>query len=195
MLEPIHSVTKTVPDEVLAREAQRGAHGAFETLLLRYQQRVYRLAFRMCPKAADAEEITQETFLHAYRGMSSFHGESRFSTWLYRIAVNQALMSRRAARRRPQESLDGFESKGALSDATDELVHRKALTQRVRRALARLGDAQRVALVLLDLEELSGDQAAEVLGISAVAVRQRAHRARLRLREELGDVLSSLDRG
>ena len=188
-----------VSDEALADRARRGAHGAFDVLVSRYQGRVYRLAMRMSRNASDAEEITQETFLHAHRGMASFHAEARFGTWLYRIAVNEELMRKRAAGRRPTHSLDALEAVDAITrqategDAqpgdsvplADDLLERKRLAQRVRDALNRLDEETRAALVLRDLEELSAEQAAEILGISPEAVRQRAHRGRVRLRDLL----------
>jgi RNA polymerase sigma-70 factor (ECF subfamily) len=187
-----------VSDEVLADRARRGDHEAFEILVSRFQGRVYRLAMRMSRNASDAEEITQEAFLHAHRAMASFHAESRFWTWLYRIAVNEALMSRRAASRRPTRSLDAIDplvmqtsdadcdsQPGDSAPLADDLLERKRLAERVRHALNQLDEDYRAALVLRDLEELSAEQAAEILGISADAVRQRAHRARVRLRDML----------
>jgi RNA polymerase sigma-70 factor (ECF subfamily) len=190
-----------VSDEVLAARARDGARSAFATLMGRYQDPIYRLAVRMSRNASDAEEITQETFLLAHRGIGSFHGESRFRTWLYRIAVNQALMQRRAARRRPLQSLDApalqsVDPTVALGseppDGADDLSHRKMLVERVREALALLDEGHRAALVLRDLEELSSEEAAEILGVSSDAVRQRAHRARLRLREQLGGLAQAV---
>jgi RNA polymerase sigma-70 factor, ECF subfamily len=184
-------------DEALVRATSRGARQAFAVLFERYRNRIYRLAVRMSRNASDAEEIAQETFLQAYRGMPSFKGESRFSTWLYRIAVNEALLRRRSTKRRPLELVDPLlahvpgQLEGARqADRADDLVCAKTTALRVRDALDRLDESQRVVLVLRDLEELSAEQAAEILGISCEAVRQRAHRARLKLRELLGDILA-----
>src|ERR1019366_6632585 len=128
-------------------------------------------------------------------------GESLFRTWLYRIAVNQALMHLRAARRRPVQSLgvvalwgggEGSAMAGAEPlEGADDLVDQKNLVERVRGALTQLDESHRAALVLRDLEGLSSEEAAEVLGISPDAVRQRAHRARLRLRELLREVVDA----
>jgi RNA polymerase sigma-70 factor (ECF subfamily) len=170
-------------------------------LVARHQDRVYRLAIRMSRNESDAEEIAQETFLLAYRAIGAFQGESRFSTWLYRIAVNEVLMRRRAASRRPLPLLETSAPSdhaelvaaedGEPPDGADELVDRKRLARRVRAALGLLEEAQRTALVLRDLEELSAEEAAEILGVSPGVVRQRAHRARLKLRQELGDLVGS----
>ncbi len=163
----------------------------------RYQDRVYRLTLRLVHNPSDAEEVTQETFLLAHRSIASFQGESLFWTWLYRIAVNCALMRRRSARRHPVQSLEVTGPSGERLERTvteplegaDELVHRKMLAQRVRAALAGLDESQRAAVVLRDLEGMSSEDAAGILGVTAQVVRQRAHRARLRLREQLADLL------
>ena len=198
MLHAFIPVEPPMSDEALAARAGDGSRSAFAALVARYQDRIYRLAMRMSRNPSDAEEITQETFLLAHRGIASFHGDARFGTWLYRVAIDQALMLRRAAKRRPAQSLDAMGPDGGDVDMTpdvaaegaDDLVHRKHITERAYRALSRLDEAHRVAVVLRDLEGLSADEAADVIGISPDAVRQRAHRARLKLREELRDVLA-----
>jgi RNA polymerase sigma-70 factor (ECF subfamily) len=183
-------------DEILAARACDGARTAFMGLVMRYQDRIYRIALRMSHNEADAEEITQETFLLAHRSITSFRGESPFSTWLYRIAINQVLMRRRSARRRPLQSIEVSTPEGGSTEpavavgseppaGADDLVDRRRLAQRVREAVAKLDESHRAALVLRDLEELSSEEAADILGVSADVVRQRAHRARLRLRELL----------
>jgi RNA polymerase sigma-70 factor (ECF subfamily) len=185
-------------DEFLAARARDGARSAFAALVTRYQNSVYRIARRMAHSASDAEEITQETFLHAYRGIASFEGGSKFRTWLFRIAVNQALMFRRSARRHPQQYLEASPYLSALApvaadgaapdDRADDLSDRKAVVERVREAIAQLDEAQRAALVLRDLEQLSAEETAAILGTTPEVVRQRAHRARLKLREQLRDL-------
>lgn len=190
--------SSSLSDETLAAEAGGGSRSAFVTLMERYQDRIYRLALRMSHNASDAEEVTQETFLHAHSAIGSFQGAALFRTWLYRIAVNQVLMLRRSARRRPTQSLDALTSRasavaaeptvragGDAPPGADELAHAKAVAERIREALASLDESHRAAVVLRDLEELSAEEAAEILGTSPEAVRQRAHRARLRLREAL----------
>lgn len=190
-------VETTISDETLALRARSGGRSAFATLVERYQDRVYRLTLRLVHNPSDAEEVTQETFLLAHRSIASFQGESLFWTWLYRIAVNCALMRRRSARRHPVQSLEVTGPSGERLERTvteplegaDELVHRKMLAQRVRAALAGLDESQRAAVVLRDLEGMSSEDAAGILGVTAQVVRQRAHRARLRLREQLADFL------
>jgi RNA polymerase sigma-70 factor (ECF subfamily) len=181
-------------DESLVARACKGDRAAFDVLVTRYERRIYRLGVRMSHNPADAEEIAQETFLRAHRNLGAFEGGSRFGTWLYRIAVNEALMRRRAARRRPTDSLDDlvssrgdgtFARAAATSGSVDEWIDEKVDAERVRAALAELDDAHRAALVLRDLEGLSSHEAAAVLGITPATVRQRAHRAKLKLRTAL----------
>src|SRR3954469_13817596 len=95
-------------DEALSARAAAGDEHAFEDLVTRYQARVFRMARRLTGDDGDAQDALQETFLQAYRGLASFRGDARFSTWLYRIATNAALMQRRARRRRPAESLEAY---------------------------------------------------------------------------------------
>ncbi len=189
-------------DETLAALAAAGDATAFETLVTRHQARVYRLACRLTGNETDAQDVLQETFLAAHRGLPSFRGASRFSTWLYRVTTNAALMHRRRQARRKTEPLDAylprFDDTGrhASPPATleaasqvEEILDRKLLAERAREGLARLPEVYRDAFVLRDLEELSTEEVAELLGIEAAAVRQRVHRARLMLRGYLSHLV------
>jgi RNA polymerase sigma-70 factor, ECF subfamily len=190
-------------DELLAIRAAAGDASSFATLVERYQQRVYRLAWRLTNET-DAADVLQETFLQAFRGLSTFRGEARFGTWLYRIATNASLMHRRSRTRRPTEPLDPFLprfDRDGRHDATpeeltiasraDELLDRAALASKAREGLARLPDLYRDAFVLRDLEELSTADVAAILGVEPAAVRQRVHRARLMLRGYLQDAAAA----
>jgi RNA polymerase sigma-70 factor (ECF subfamily) len=193
-----------VADEELAARAAAGDADAFETLVGRHEARVYRLAYRLTGSDADARDVLQEAFLAAYRGLPSFRGAARFSTWLYRITTNAALMSRRARRRRSTESLEEFlpqfDEHGrhapevaelrAASQASD-LLDEKLLAEQARAALERLPDLYREAFVLRDLEELNTNEVASLLGIDAATVRQRVHRARLMLRGYLSHLVGA----
>lgn len=193
-------VAEPVPDEVLARRAGDGDDAAFELLVERHQDRVYRLAMRMMSNQSDAEEVVQEAFLSAYRGLSGFRGDARFATWLYQIVVNGALTHRRTARRRPataplDDYLPRFDDAGALAAddhgciaRADEQLERKQLRERIREALDRLDEHHRTVFVLRDLEGLTTEEVAEIFAIREAAVRQRLHRARLALRGLLGDL-------
>ena len=187
-------------DEALAARAAAGDGRAFEALVTRYEARVFRLACRLTSET-DAPDILQETFLQVYRHLPSFRGDSRFRTWLFRIATNASLMQRRARARRPSEPLDGFlprfDDQGRhaqtpaelqVASRVDQLIDREQLAERVRAGIARLPDGCRDAFVLRDLEEMPTAEVAQVLGVDAAAVRQRVHRARLMLRGYLSDL-------
>lgn len=189
-------------DETLAARAAGGDASAFEEIVTRYQNRVYRLTCRLTGNDADALDVLQDTFLQVFRHLASFRGESRFGTWLYRIATNAALMHRRVQARQPTESLDAFlprfDAAGAhlrtpaelqVAARADELLDRQLLAEKARVALERLPEPYRVAFVLRDLQEISTRDVAEVLGVEPATVRQRVHRARLMLQGYLSDLV------
>jgi RNA polymerase sigma-70 factor (ECF subfamily) len=162
---------------------------------------VYRLVCRLTTDT-DAPDVLQETFLQVYRNLTSFRGDSRFGTWLYRIATNAALMHHRARARRPTESLEaclprfdadgrhvGTPSELQLVSRADEILDRQFLAEKARASIAQLPDLYREAFVLRDLEEMSTAEVAQVLGIDPATVRQRVHRARLMLRGYLAELL------
>jgi RNA polymerase sigma-70 factor (ECF subfamily) len=188
-------------DEALAARAAAGDDFAFEAIVGRYQARVFRLACRLTSDT-DAPDVLQETFLQVHRHLPSFRGESRFGTWLYRIATNAALMHRRARARRPAEPLDAFlprfDARGRhaatpaellIVSRADELLDRGVLAAKARGVLARLPDIYRDAFVLRDLEDMSTADVAQALGVEPATVRQRVHRARLMLRGYLSDLV------
>ncbi len=192
-------------DEALAARAAAGDDSAFESLVVRYQHRVFRLACRLTNET-DAPDVLQDTFLQVYRHLPTFRGESQFSTWLYRIATNVGLMHRRARARRPAESLDvflpRFDADGRhvhtpaalrIASRVDELLDRQALAEKAQAAIERLPDLYREAFVLRDLEELTTADVARVLGVEPATVRQRVHRARLMVRGYLSE-LSGVER-
>lgn len=190
------------PDEDLVARAVAGDEPAFERLVERHQHRAYGLARRLVGNDGDAQDVLQEAFLSVYRKLAGFRGESRFSTWLFRIVTNAALMHLRARARRPQEPLDaflpGFDGDGrhlgepaeieAAAHAAERL-DRQALAERAQQGVARLPEIYRAAFVLRDLEEMPTAEVAELLGVGPDVVRQRVHRARLMLRGYLGDAV------
>ena len=188
-------------DETLAARAAAGDGHAFEQIVERYEGRIFRLACRLTSDT-DAPDVLQETFLQVHRHLASFRGESRLATWLYRIAMNAALMHRRARARRPAESLDAylprFDAHGRhlgtpaelqLASRADELLDRQVLAEKAKAVIERLPDLYRDAFVLRDLEEMSTADVAHALGVTPAAVRQRVHRARLMLRGYLSDLV------
>jgi len=188
-------------DEELARRARAGDAPAFDALVNRYQERVYRLSRRLTGNRADAEDALQDTFLQVFRRLSTFRGESRFSTWLYRIATNTALMACRSRARRRTEPLDAylpqFDRGGrhardvdhARASRADEILEQRRLARAVQSALQRLPELYRVPFVLRDLEDLDTAEVASVLKATPAAVRQRVHRARLMMRGYLSHLV------
>jgi RNA polymerase sigma-70 factor, ECF subfamily len=190
-------------DEALAARAAAGDDHAFEAIVERFSVRVFRLAGRLTSET-DAPDVLQETFLQVHRNLKTFRGESRLSTWIYRIATNASLMHRRARSRRPAEPLDEFlprfdaAGRHAATPAelcvvseVDDALDRQAIAAKAREGLARLPDIYRDAFVLRDLEDMPTVDVAVVLGIDPAAVRQRVHRARLMLRGYLQDVMGA----
>jgi RNA polymerase sigma-70 factor (ECF subfamily) len=170
---------------------------AFRELVELNSANVYNVALKILGDQLEAEDVLQETFLSAFRAMDRFEGKSKLSTWLYRIATNASLMRLRKRGRLSTYSLDDalLDDEGRELDEPRHLVDWSAvpddqlLTAEARAememAIADLPESLRVTFVLRDMQGLSGAETAEVLGITAQAVKNRLHRARLRLREHL----------
>ena len=183
-------------DRELVARAQAGDTRAFEELVRRHQRWVFTLAFRMVGDGAEAEDLAQEVFLRAYRGLAGFRGAARFSTWLHSIASHHCLnaletRSRqplyRLERERPGDDgppprLDRVPNGAPRADAVLEQRDRARL---VHAALARLSTDHRLIVVLRDIQGMSYEAIAETLGIELGTVRSRLHRARMALKELL----------
>jgi RNA polymerase sigma-70 factor (ECF subfamily) len=197
-------------DADLVRRAQDSDYAAFSRLVEKYRSRIYSLALRITGTPADAEEVTQGAFLSVVENLSGFRGESRFSTWLYRVAANRALKVIRARDQRREEPAQG---EGEESFATvprpehvapwtaspEVLAGRKQTREILDRALDRLDEKHRAVFLLRDLEGLSTEETAQALGLSVANVKVRLLRARLQLREmltvEFGDARAALAGG
>ncbi len=165
---------------------------AFEELVRRHERRVYRTTLAVTGNPEDAEEAMQDTFFKMYRHLSEFQRESRFTTWLTRIAVNEGLQ--RLRRRRETESLDApISSEESLMPRELEDWHedpekqyaREEIKRLVEEAIRSLPPSYRVVFVLRDLAEMSTPEAAEALGLTISALKSRLLRARLMVREAL----------
>jgi RNA polymerase sigma-70 factor (ECF subfamily) len=190
MTEP----TATVLDEdALLQGLREGRPDAYETLVRTYTPRLLAVARRMMPTDEDARDVVQEAYMNAFRSMGKFEGQAKLSTWLHRIVVNAALMKLRTRRRKPEESLEpllpSFKDNGGHAEkftqwdeSADQIAEREQTRQVVRDAILTLPDTYREVLILRDIEEMSTDETARALGITANAVKIRLHRARLALR-------------
>ncbi len=177
----------------LVTAARAGDIPAFETLVNRYERKIFRLGMNITGSREDAEDVMQEAFLKAYQHLPEFEGNSRFYTWLVRIAVNQALMKLR--KRRPnQVSLDEEIETGDDSffrDVEDwgpspaERYEQTQLHDILNEAISELDPNFRIVFQLRDIEEMSTEETADVLHLSVPAVKSRLLRARLKLRQKL----------
>ena len=161
------------------RKSLEGDHDAFESLIRRYQHMIYTLAYRMSGSAADAEDLTQETFIRAHEKLSGFRTESRFSTWLYRLAINQCLNWRKRTQRRERLHAD-WEAQREIDLAPDDIV-----IWQVQSALLQLNPKQRAAVVLTIYDGMTHAEAASVLGTSETTVSWRLFSARTKLKRLL----------
>jgi RNA polymerase sigma-70 factor (ECF subfamily) len=186
------------PDLPLVERAARGEYASFELLVKAYQQRIYAIAFRLLRNAADAEEVTQDTFVSLIEHIDTFARQSRFRAWLLRIAVNHALKRLRRRKVARETALDGEDGPlphpeviAPWSQDPRELAAQRETRQLLQEALDELPETYRLIFMLRDIEGLSTDEAAESLGITPGNAKVRLLRARLMLREkltaELGD--------
>ena len=171
-------------EHIIAR-ARRGDADAFEQLVAAYRNQVFRLALRMCGNEADADEVAQEAFLSAWKGLPNFRGESRFSTWLYQLTTHAAIdLMRREKRQAAAEDIDGIT---AADDglSPQQQVERAETRREVRSALMQLPEEYRQVLVLRFMQELSYEEIGQTLKLPAGTVKSRLNRAKAQLKEIL----------
>ncbi len=176
-------------DAELVSRSKSGDVKAFNIIVERYQSRVFSAAARIVRNNATAEDITQEAFVSAYRAIDKFRGGS-LRAWLIRIASNLSYDFLRSSRRRPEDSLDasllnpGFDVP-SKTETPEQQTLRGELGAVIQQAILSLAEDQRLVLVLIDVEGLSYEEAAEAAGISVGTVKSRLSRARARVREHL----------
>lgn len=180
-----------------------GDKNLFKNLILPYERMVYLAAFSILRNEADAEDATQETMLNAYRHLGSFRAESKFSTWLATIAVNEARHRLRRERRAPVNSIEervedreGDYTPALLTDWRQvplEALERAEVREKIRTAVSELPGIYREVFTLRDLEEMDVHEAAQVLGITPTLVKVRLHRARILLQKALAPYFKRLD--
>ena len=184
---------KEQPDDALVRYAQDGDTRAFDELVVRYRDKVYRLAYKILRHEEDAAETLQDAFLSAFRGLKNFKAESTFSTWLYRVATNAALMR---YRKRRDNHISYEQSQSANEDSEplalpdwsaqplEELLDAETM-EIMQAGVDKLPDDLRTVFLMRDVAEMSNAEVADELKISVAAVKSRLHRARILLRDRL----------
>lgn len=184
---------ETPTDEELLARARGGDMNATDQLLSRHELRIYRYGLRMCGNEADARDVLQETLLAAFRGLTGFRGDSQVSTWLFQIARSFCIKQRRRRGGEPaqHESVDAPEVVKVASEAslTDSRSHAREVSALIQAAIRTLTPEYREALVLRDIEGMSAEEAAVVVGVEVGALKSRLHRARMALKQQLAAVL------
>jgi RNA polymerase sigma-70 factor (ECF subfamily) len=182
-------------DAALVRRAQAGDRLAFEELVRRYADRLNAVVLRLVDDRHEAQEVTQEAFLRAWRGIGGFKGEAQFFTWLYRIGVNEA---RRRAQRRPagRRTLPLDDQHAEPQDSgpgPQRSLEQRDLRAALERAVRGLAPEYRAPLILRDVEGLSTAEAAAIMGLEQAAFKSRLHRARLTVRAAVDSYLPDED--
>lgn len=204
--QPAHTHTMTEQgmidpknnDEQLIARVIKGDRNAFDLLVIKYQHRVLALVSRFIPDFAEAQDVTQEAFIKAYRALPNFRGESQFYTWMYRIAVNTAknyLVSR--SRRAPVRDIDIDDAEVFINDAglkdintPEHLLARDQLEQVVFSAIEALPEDLRMAITLRELDGLSYEDIAQVMNCPIGTVRSRIFRAREAIEQKMKPLLA-----
>ena len=183
-----------IDEAAVVAQAREGDARAFSELVRRYEGKIFRLAQHVTQNREDAEDVLQETFMKAYEHLDQFQGNSKFYTWIVRIAVNQALMKLRRRKTDRSVSLDETIDTGedtvvreiaAWDEDPENRYSREELGKILETAVQSLDPPYRSVFVLRDIDELSTEETADALGLSVPAVKSRLLRARLQLREKL----------
>ena len=179
------------------QKAQAGDLEAFESLVSLYEKRIYNIARRILESEPDAEDVLQETFLKAFESLAKFRREASFYTWIVQIAVNASLQRLNQRKKWATVSLNGVDERDndddyrprevvIWEDHPEKIYSRKELKEILNAAISSLPAIYRTVFLLKDMENLSAEQVARMLGISLPATKSRLIRARLELRERLG---------
>ena len=203
-----HEINSLFDEELVGMFVDGRDEDAFNELVNRYSDKVYRLAYRITNNQNDAEEILQEVFLILIEKLSTFRKESRFSTWLYRVASNASFMYLRNQKRsREKETslddykpyndygvLEGVEERDWSGRPDSQLLSAEG-TQLIEKAISELPEEYRVVFHMKDIERLTSKEIAKALGLSVPAVKSRVLRSRLFLRDKLSEYYSELGNG
>jgi RNA polymerase sigma-70 factor, ECF subfamily len=203
-IQKVNDATGNMDELALVEAAKKGDIAAFEELVKRYDRNVFRIAQHITQNREDAEDVVQDAFLKAYGNLGQFQGQSKFYTWLVRIAVNEALMKLR--RRRPERTVsldqdvqtDEDTIPREVADWTpnpEQQYNQAELRELLQKTIQGLPAGFRTVFVLRDVEGLSTEETAEALGLSIPAVKSRLLRARLQLRERLNKYFKRRNNG
>jgi RNA polymerase sigma-70 factor (ECF subfamily) len=201
--DPLQNQDVMDHEQALLGRLRGGDEAACEELVRTHGGRLLSVARRMLRNDEDARDAVQQAFLSAFRALPGFNRQSRIGTWLHRIVVNAALMKLRTRSRHPEESIEALlprfqddghhvETWSDLTQSVDVMMERRETRQRVRAAIDRLPDSYRTVLLLRDIEELDTATTAELLGLSANAVKIKVHRARQALAQLLASEFAPL---
>lgn len=203
-IQKVNDATGNMDELALVEAAKKGDIAAFEELVKRYDRNVFRIAQHITQNREDAEDVVQDAFLKAYGNLGQFQGQSKFYTWLVRIAVNEALMKLR--RRRPERTVSLDQDVETDEDTIprevadwspnpEQQYNQAELRELLQRTIQGLPAGFRTVFVLRDVEGLSTEETAEALGLSIPAVKSRLLRARLQLRERLNKYFKRRNNG
>jgi RNA polymerase sigma-70 factor (ECF subfamily) len=193
-VSPLETPALQSEEQKLIQRVRDGEHEGFYELIRPYERRLYSAAFAILHNEADAEDATQEAVLKAFKNLRQFRAESKFSTWLIQITINEARMHRRKERSGRVEPIDNAKDEDAPYTPRDfadwreipsEVLERKEIREKLAEALSSLGKIYREVFVLRDMEQFSIEETAKALGISTASVKTRLLRARLMLRDLL----------
>jgi len=191
---------KKKSDLELVSGCKRGENESFEEIINRYSQKAYHLAFRLTRNPDDAEEVLQDVFVTVFRKIQGFEGKSSFSSWLYRVTVNSALMKLRKKRQEQsvllEDALPEFENslfvRSHNSSEGEHSTLRSELLLALEKAIDNLPSEYRPVFILRDVDGLSSREVGRALNISIPAVKSRLHRSRLLLRRQLSSFYKDL---
>lgn len=177
------------PDEILIEQSQQGQLDAFNDLVLRYQDLVYSISYRIMGESESAADVTQDTFIKAYQRLDSFRG-GNFKAWLSRIATNGCYDELRKVKRRPQTYLEDLKPEDSddeapipsAADTPEEVALQADLQRAIQHCISNLKDDQRIVLVMSDVQEMSYQEIADSTDVQIGTVKSRLSRARLAVR-------------
>lgn len=190
------AITTDMTDHDLIAQFKEGSMEAMETIVDRYENRIFNFGLKMCGQFQDAEDITQDTFLNAFRYLDSFREETKLKNWLFKIAATACIRKRRKKKCEPDHelSLDSFMNKDGIqetydipdwSDDPSDKVIQAEMNAVINDSIKTLPHKYKLVFNLRDIEGFSTKETADILGISIVSVKTRLHRARLALREKI----------